>query len=193
MVMDTGNQRAGEIIGTVFIAISLDGFIAREDGGIDWLPGVGEDGTEDYGYHEFIDSVDAIVMGRNSYEMALSFGAWPYGKKPVVVLSSRTVAIGQDIARTVESMHAPPHEVVQRLAGRGWRHLYIDGGKTIQGFLREDLIHRLIITTVPILLGTGIPLFGPLSREIHLQHLETRPFANGLVQSHYEVRRHGAE
>lgn len=181
------------MVGTVYIATSLDGYIARENGGIDWLPGVGEAGTEDYGYHEFIDSVDAIVMGRNSYEMALSFGAWPYGEKPVVVLSSRTVAIGQDIARTVESMHAPPHEVVQRLAGRGWRHLYIDGGKTIQGFLREDLIHRLIITTVPILLGTGIPLFGPLSREIHLQHLETRPFVNGLVQSHYEVRRHVAE
>ncbi|WP_443147632.1 dihydrofolate reductase family protein [Nitrospira sp.] len=191
--MDVRSQRAGEMIGTVFIATSLDGFIAREDGGIDWLPGVGEVGTEDYGYHEFIDSIDAIVMGRYSYEMALSFGAWPYGEKPVVVLSSRTVAIGQDIARTVESINAPPHEVVQRLAGRGWRHLYIDGGKTIQGFLREDLIHRLIITTVPILLGTGIPLFGPLSREIHLQHLETRPFVNGLVQSHYEVRRHVAE
>ncbi|WP_312748464.1 dihydrofolate reductase family protein [Candidatus Nitrospira neomarina] len=157
------------------------------------FPGVGEAGTEDYGYHEFIDSIDAIVMGRNSYEMVLSFAPWPYGKKPVVVLSSRTVAIGQDIASTVESIDAPPHEVVQRLAGRGWSHLYIDGGKTIQGFFRENLIHRLIITTVPILLGTGIPLFGPLSREIHLQHLETRPFANGLVQSHYEVRRHGAD
>lgn len=181
------------MIGTVYIATSLDGFIAREDGGIDWLPRVGEAGTEDYGYHEFIDSVDAIVMGRNSYEMVLSFGAWPYGKKPVVVLSSRTVAIGQDIAGTVESINAPPHKVVQRLAWRGWRHLYIDGGKTIQGFLREDLIHRLIITTVPILLGAGIPLFGPLSREIRLQHLETRPFANGLVQSHYDVRRHVAD
>ena len=179
--------------GSVFIATSLDGFIARENGGIDWLPGVGEAGTEDYGYHEFIDSVDAIVMGRNSYEMVLSFGTWPYGKKPVVVLSSRTLAIRKDIASTVEPMHVPPHELGQRLAARGWRHLYIDGGKTIQGFLREDLIHRMIITTVPILLGTGIPLFGPLSREIHLQHLETRPFANGLVQSHYEVRRHVTE
>lgn len=180
------------MIGTVYIATSVDGFIAREDGGIDWLPGVGDAGTEDYGYHEFIDTVDAIVMGRTSYEMALSFGAWPYGEKPVVVLSSRPVAIGKDIARTVESMNAPPQEVMERLAGRGWRHLYIVGGKTIQGFLREDLIHRLIITKVPILLGTGIPLFGPLPHEIHLQHLETRPFENGLVQSHYEVRRNFA-
>lgn len=191
--MDIRTDRAGEMIGTVYIATSLDGFIAREDGGIDWLPGVGEAGTEDYGYHEFIDSVDAIIMGRNSYEMVLSFGAWPYGKKPVVVLSSGTVGIGKDIASTVEPMHAPPHEVVQRLAGRGWRHLYIDGGKTIQGFLGENLIHRLIITTVPILLGAGIPLFGRLSHEIHLQHLETRSFANGLVQSHYEVGRHVAQ
>ncbi|HNP60471.1 MAG TPA: dihydrofolate reductase family protein [Nitrospirales bacterium] len=184
-----GDTLRGEMIGTVYIATSVDGFIARENGGIDWLPGVGDAGTEDYGYHEFIDSVDAIVMGRASYEMALSFGAWLYGEKPVVVLSSRPVAIGKDIARTVESMDAPPHEVVQRLAGRGWRHLYIDGGKTIQGFLREDLIHRLIITKVPILLGTGIPLFGSLSHEIHLEHLDTRSFENGLVQSHYEVRR----
>ena len=191
--MDIMTRRAGEMTGSVFIATSLDGFIARENGGIDWLPGVGEAGTEDYGYHEFIDSVDAIVMGRNSYEMVLSFGTWPYGKKPVVVLSGRTLAIRKDIASTVEPMHAPPHEVVQRLAARGWKHLYIDGGKTIQGFLREDLIHRIIITTVPILLGTGIPLFGPLSREIHLQHLETRPYANGLVQSHYAVRRHVVE
>jgi dihydrofolate reductase len=186
----TGRHIEEEMTGTVYIATSVDGFIARENGGIDWLPGVGDAGTEDYGYRAFIDSVDAIVMGRTSYEMALSFGAWPYGEKPVVVLSSRPMAIGKDIARTVESMNAPPHEVVHRLAGRGWKHLYIDGGKTIQGFLREDLIHRLIISKIPILLGTGIPLFGPLPHDIRLRHLGTRQFENGLVQSHYEVQRH---
>jgi len=170
---------------TVYIATSVDGFIARENGGIDWLPGGGD--AEDYGYQEFIDSVDAIVMGRSTYEVVLSFGSWPYSEKPVIILSSRQVDIPDDIARTVESMSAPPREVVRRLTERGFRHLYIDGGKTIQGFLSEGLIHRLIITKVPILIGTGIPLFGPLPHDVRLHHLETRPFENGLVQSKYDV------
>ncbi|HWS82220.1 MAG TPA: dihydrofolate reductase family protein [Rubrobacter sp.] len=173
---------------TVYIATSVDGFIAREDGGIDWLPDEGdEEGGEDYGYQEFIDSVDAIVMGRSTYELALSFGSWPYGEKPVTVLSSRHVEIPDAIARTVEAMSVAPREVVQRLAERGYGHLYVDGGRTIQGFLRDGLIHQLILTKIPILIGTGIPLFGPLSHDIGLRHLETRQFENGLVQSRYEV------
>lgn len=173
---------------TVYIATSIDGFIARKNGGIDWLPS-GEDaeGGEDYGYQEFLDSVDALVMGRNTYELALSFDSWPYGEKPVVVLSSRQVNIPNSIARTVESMCAPPQEVVRRLAERGFKHLYIDGGKTIQGFLSEGLIKQLIITKVPILIGTGIPLFSSLPHDVRLHHLETRQFENGLVQSKYEV------
>ena len=173
---------------TVYVATSIDGFIARENGGIDWLPGE-EDAPEgeDYGYQEFIDSVDAIVMGRNTYESALSFGPWPYGEMPVVVLSSRRVDIPDAISGTVESMPAEPREVVRRLAQRGFGHLYADGGKTIQGFLREGLIQRLIITRVPVLIGTGIPLFGPIPQDIRLRHVETRQFENGLVQSEYEV------
>lgn len=178
---------------TVYIATSVDGFIARGDGGIDWLPPVGDaEGGEDYGYQEFIDSVDAIVMGRNTYELALSFGSWSYGEKPVVVLSSRQVEVPGSIAETVESMSAAPQEVVRRLAERGFRHLYVDGGKTIQGFLGEGLIHRLIITKIPILIGAGIPLFGPLPHDVRLRHLETRQFENGLVQTEYEVLRDAA-
>jgi dihydrofolate reductase len=173
---------------TAYIATSLDGFIAREDGAIDWLPaGADAENGEDYGYREFIDSVDAIVMGRNTYELALSFSSWPYGEKQVFVLSSRKVDIPDAIAETVESISAPPREVVRHLADRGFTHLYVDGGKTIQGFLRDGLIHRLIITTIPILIGTGIPLFGPLPHDVRLRHLDTRQFANGLVQSRYEV------
>jgi dihydrofolate reductase len=173
---------------TVYIATSVDGFIAREDGGIDWLPeGGGEEGGEDYGYQEFIDSVDAIVMGRSTYELASSFGSWPYGEKPVVVLSSRRVEIPEAIARTVEAMSAPPREVVRRLAQRGFGHLYVDGGRTIQGFLGEGLIDRLILTKVPVLIGSGIPLFGALPHDVGLRHLETLQFDNGLVQSKYEV------
>lgn len=131
--------------------------------------------------------MDAIVMGRNTYELVLSFDSWPYGEKPVVVLSSRGVDIPDAIASAVESMSGPPREVVRRLAERGFGHLYVDGGKTIQGFLGEGLIQRLIITKVPVLIGSGIPLFGSLSRDIRLRHLETRQFENGLVQSKYEV------
>ena len=173
---------------TVYIATSVDGFIARENGSIDWLAdGDRSQSGEDYGYQTFIDSVDAIVMGRNTYEVVLSFGSWPYADKPMVVLSSRQVDIPEHLATTVEWMDAPPRDIIRRLSERGYEHLYIDGGKTIQRFLWEGCIHRLIITRIPILLGAGIPLFGALPHDVRLRHLETRPFANGLVQSQYEA------
>lgn len=173
---------------SVFIATSLDGFIARPDGAVDWLHGAGdEDGEEDYGYQDFIDSVDAIVMGRKTFETVLALDAWPYGEKPVIVLSSRDLGIPEHIRETVEAMSGAPREVVQRLAERGFRHLYVDGGETIQRFLAEGLIRRLIITRIPILIGSGIPLFGPLPQDVHLRHISTRSFPGSLVQSRYEV------
>jgi dihydrofolate reductase len=173
---------------SVYIATSLDGFIARENGDLDWLPsgGGGENG-EDYGYKAFMDTVDVLVMGRNTYEKVLTFGDWPYGTKPVVVLSSRSLPIPEHITRSVESISCPPAELVSRLAARGARHLYIDGGKTIQGFLNAGLIQRIIITRIPVLIGSGISLFGPLQRDIKLRHIETRQFSSGLVQGEYEV------
>ena len=170
---------------SVYIAASLDGFIARRDGDIDWLGEPPKDG-EDYGYEQFINSVDFLVMGRNTYEKVLSFGQWPY-TVPVVVLASRPLDIPADIAAKVETMSGSPADIVAELAKRGAKHLYIDGGKTIQSFLDADLIQRLIIARIPILLGDGIPLFGPLQRDIKLQHVETHAFANGIVQSAYEV------
>lgn len=173
---------------SVYIATSLDGFIARENGDIDWLPGVNTDGSgEDYGYKEFMDTVDILVMGRHTYEKVLTFNEWPYGNKPVVVLSSGSVNIPGHISQTVKSMSGSPSELVNQLSERGARHLYIDGGKTIQRFLDAGLIQQLIITRVPILIGSGIPLFGPLKRDILLRHIETREFASGLVQSKYEI------
>lgn len=173
---------------SVYIATSLDGFIARENGDIDWLSGGDSDGSdEDYGYKEFMDTVDVLVMGRNTYEKVLTFNEWPYGNKPVVVLSSGSVNIPERIAQSVESMSCSPAELVSQLSERGARHLYVDGGKTIQGFLDAGLIQQLIITRIPILIGRGIPLFGPLKRDIKLRHIETRQFASGLVQSKYEV------
>ena len=168
----------------VYIAVSLDGFIARRDGSLDWLPGAdGSAEGQDYGFGAFMETVDTLVMGRRTYEKVLTFGEWPY-RVPVVVLSSRPPA-GQRPG--VEWMSGAPHEVVERLSARGAKLLYIDGGVTIQRFLDAGLIDRLILTRVPVLIGNGIPLFGPLRKDIPLRHVETRSFATGLVQSVYDV------
>jgi len=168
---------------SVFIATSLDGFIARTNGELDWLP---PGGGEPHGYDEFMATVDALVVGRKTFETALTFDTWPYGEKPVFVLSTRTLAPAPPGA-VVERMSGPPAEIVSQLAARGVRHAYVDGGITIQGFLQAGLIQRLIITRVPVLLGAGIPLFGALQRDVVLRHVGTRQYAGGLVQSEYVV------
>ncbi len=169
---------------SVFIGTSVDGFIARPNGDLDFLP---EGGGEPHGYNEFIASVDAIVIGRKTFETVLAFEAWPYGDKRVVVLSSRPLDLSAVHGGVVEQMAGPPAEIVSQLAARGIKHLYIDGGITIQRFLREGAIQRLIITRVPVLIGEGIPLFGSLTRDIRLRHLATRHYPSGLVQSEYQV------
>ncbi|MDH3943652.1 MAG: dihydrofolate reductase family protein, partial [Anaerolineae bacterium] len=112
---------------SVYIATSVDGFIAREDGSIDWLPSGENSDGEDYGYHDFMNSVDALVMGRNTFEQVMSFGAWPYGKKPVVVLSSQPLLIPDELSGTVSSMSGSVREIVQQMEERGYQKLYIDG------------------------------------------------------------------
>jgi dihydrofolate reductase len=170
---------------SVFIGTSLDGFIARADGAIDWLP---PNGGEPHGYVEFMATVDAIVIGRKTFETVLTFDAWPY-EKPVVVLSSTPEKLKAPAGTDCEIIRATPHEVVARLSERGMSHLYIDGGVTVQRFLAAGLIQRLIITRVPVLIGSGIPLFGPLAHDLRLEHLETRSYRTGLVQSEYQVIR----
>lgn len=170
---------------SVFIATSLDGFIARPNGDLDWLHGDGAEGGP-HGYDEFIATVDALVIGRKTYETVLAFETWPYGGKPVFVLSTRALAPAPPGA-VVEHMSGDPADIVSRLAARGIGHIYVDGGITIQRFLRAGLIQRLILNRIPVLLGAGIPLFGELSRDIRLRHVTTRQFAGGLVQSEYVV------
>ncbi len=173
---------------SVYIATSLDGYIARENGDLDWLPGSdGQSDGEDYGYQPFMDSIDTLVMGRHTYEMVLSFGEWPYGEKRVIVLSSQEIEIPAHLAGTVESSSSSPAKLVNELHKSGAQHLYIDGGKTIQGFLNAGLIDEMIITSIPVLIGSGIPLFGALEQDQKLRHIETSSFANGFVQSKYEV------
>src|SRR5881296_4264524 len=168
---------------SVFIGTSVDGFIARPNDDLDFLP---EGGGEPHGYDEFMASVDALVIGRKTFEKVLTFEAWPYGEKRVFVLSTRPLA-APPLGAVVERMSGAPADIVSQLAARGIQHVYVDGGITIQRFLQAGLIHRLIITRVPVLIGTGIPLFGPLQRDISLKHVATRHFASGLVQSEYLV------
>jgi len=166
---------------SVFIATSLDGFIARENGAIDWLP----ENPEPHGYDEFIASVDTIVIGRKTFETVLGFGGWVYGKKPVVVLSTKELKAPE--GANCDFMNADPREVVAALEQRGIKHIYVDGGITIQRFLEAGLIQRLIITRIPVLLGSGIPLFGPLSHDVQLTHVTTKTFNGGFVQSEYAI------
>jgi|ERR1700728_817450 len=169
---------------SVFIGTSLDGFIARQNGSFDFLP---EGGGEPHGYNEFIATIDALVIGRNTFETVLAFPEWPYGDKRVVVLSSRPVDLSKVRGGVVEQMGGPPAEIVSKLAASGAHHLYIDGGITIQNFLRAGLIQRLIITRVPVLIGEGIPLFGTVPRDVRLRHIATQHYPSGLVKSEYEV------
>ena len=167
---------------SIFIGTSVDGFIARPNGDLDFLP---PGGGEPHGYDEFMATVDALVIGRKTFETVLAFPAWPYGEKRVVVLSSRPVDLSAVRGGIVEQMAGPPAEIVSKLAAGGAHHLYVDGGITIQQFLRAGLIQRLIITRVPVLIGEGIPLFGPLPRDIRLRHLATKHYSSGLVQTEY--------
>jgi len=168
---------------SVFVGVSVDGFMARTDGELDFLP---EGGGEPHGYEEFMSTVDALVIGRKTYETVLGFGSWVYGNKPVFVLSTRELA-PSPAGALVQRMAGEPEEIVARLGKLGIHHIYVDGGLTIQGFLRVGLIQRLIITRVPVLIGNGIPLFGAVAGDIRLKHVATRSYASGLVQSEYEV------
>jgi dihydrofolate reductase len=167
---------------TVFVGVSVDGFIARHDGRFDFL--FGEAGDEPHGFEEFLASVDAIVMGRNTFEVVRGMDAWPYGDKRVVVLSNRPLGAAR---AGVEQMSGAPAEIVARLEASGARHLYVDGGLTIQEFLRAGLIQRLVISRVPVLIGEGIALFGALPHDLQLRHVVTHVYGSGLVKSEYEV------
>jgi len=172
---------------SVFCGVSVDGFLARPDHALDFLD-TGE--QEPHGFDEFYASVDVVVIGRKTFEVVLTFGKWFYGNKQVVVLSSRPLDFSSVKDGVVEQISGEPAEIAEKLKSRGFNHAYIDGGITIQRFLAAGCIDRLVITRVPVLIGTGIPLFGPLPSDINLRHVATRTYGGGLVQSEYEI---GAE
>lgn len=168
---------------SVFVGVSVDGFIAREDGRLDFLP---EGEGESHGYEEFFASIDAVVVGRNTFDTVMTFDNWPYGSTPCFVLSTHDLPPLPDSA-VAERMSGETKEIVALLEARGVRHAYVDGGVTIQRFLRDGLIDRIVVTRVPVLIGAGIPLFGALDADVLLRHVATRAFASGLVQSEYLV------
>lgn len=176
---------------SVFIAASIDGFIARPNGDIEWLHRPEYETAELNGvtYERFIATVDALVMGRKTLEKILSFPEWPYEGTPVIALSHQPLQIPAHLEGKVEVevMAGDVTSLVATLAERGMKHLYIDGGQTIQAFLEAGLVNELIITRIPVLLGQGIPLFSQIGRQLELRHIGTHESDNGFVQSRYQV------
>ena len=174
----------------VFIATSLDGYIARPDGAIDWLmrPQYDLDG-EDYGYAEFTATLSCMVMGRRTFEQVQSFPQWPYEGKRVVVMARSWRRLPAGYEGRAELFAGTPTELVEWLGDAGETGAYIDGGQLIQAFLRDDLIDEMTLTRLPVLLGDGLPLFGTLGVELDFEHQQTRSYASGLVQSTYLRRR----
>jgi dihydrofolate reductase len=172
----------------VYIAASIDGYIAAVDGGVGWLDDIPHPDASAYGFESFMDGVDALVMGRHTFEKVLSFGQWPY-EKPVFVVSSQLREVPEQLRHEVEIISGASPDLVESLNGRGYRNLYIDGGQLITGFLGEDLIDEMIISTIPVLLGSGIPLFGHFATRLHFTLLETKSYSNSLIMNHYQRTR----
>jgi dihydrofolate reductase len=177
--------------GSVFLGMSVDGFIARLDGDLSFLTGGGDAGGApddgeggDFGFAEFVSGIDAIVMGRSTYEFIAPFEEWPYQGRPVHVLSA-TLAEGADPRITV---HRSLDDAVAAIGSAGYRRVYVDGGRTVHAFLRVGLIADLTLSRVPVLIGTGHTPFGELPADIPLEHVRTQTFPSGMVQTTYRVR-----
>lgn len=171
---------------SAFIAVTADGFIARKNGALDWIPST-EGMDEDFGFQPFLESVDALVMGRKTYEFVVASHQWPYGNKKVFVLSDSLKSLSSAIPSSVEIKPPIAGDIYSELKEMGLLHVYVDGGQTIQSFLNAGLLSELILTQIPILIGDGVRLFGKTKKDIKLKHIETMVYTNGFVQNHYEV------
>ena len=168
----------------LYVATSLDGFIARKDGSIDWLSPY-ENGPEDYGYKAFLEKVGIVIMGNTTYEQVLTFGEFPYKGKDCFVFT-RNKEKSKDENVTFVSKNAK--DFISQL--RENKNIWLVGGALIiEEFLKFDLIDEFIITIIPILLGEGIPLFRGRSNEKNLKLIDVKTFDQGLVQLHYERKR----
>ena len=174
---------------SVFIATSLDGFIADKNGGIDWLHSIPNLDHIDMGYAEFTSGIDAIVMGRTTFETVCGFDIdWPY-EKPVFVLSHTLEQLPDELNGKAFLIKGSLNEIVEQIHQKGYYRLYIDGGKTIQGFLKEDLIEEMIITIIPTLLGGGAPLFSNLTNPMEFECTQSTVYLEKIVQNHFRRTR----
>ena len=171
---------------SIFIATSIDGYIADKNGGIEWLDDIPEINTIDTGYDAFTSQIDAIVMGRTTFETVLSFDIdWPY-KKHVFVLSRTLTEVPDNLKDKVFFVNGPLKEVLKTIHNRGLYRLYIDGGRVIQSFLKEDLIDEMVITTIPTLLGGGSSLFGELTQKLNFECFKSVLYLDKIVQNHFK-------
>jgi len=172
---------------SAYIAVSLDGFIARKNGNIDWLTEIDNlDSFEDYGYDEFYQTIDCLIMGSNSFTSIIKYEPWPYADKKVFVLSHAINEVAPQDVDKYEIYSGSISALITKLQKQGYDHISIDGGQTIQSFINEGLINELTITTIPILLGEGIPLFGKVANDIKLKLVESKAYENGYVKNSYQ-------
>ncbi len=179
--------------GSVFLGMSADGFIARLDGDVTWLTGGADANTApedggggDFGFADFVSGIDALVMGRGTYDVIAPFAEWPHQGKPVHVLST-TLEPGAD--PRLAAGHRSVEEARDARGAAGYRRVYVDGGRTVHAFLRAGLIDDLTLSRVPVLIGTGHTPFGELAADVPLEHVRTQTFPGGMVQTTYRVRR----
>lgn len=169
-----------------YLGMSLDGFIAGPNDELDWLEGVEAIAGEDFGFGAFMTSVDALVMGRRTFEAVLGFDIpWPYAK-PILVMSSSLQQIPER-ATDSELFAGDPAAAIAEAADRGWTKLYIDGGRLVSSFINEGLLDELVVSVLPVALGTGIPVFGALEKLTWFSHVSTTTFDNGMVQTTYTL------
>jgi dihydrofolate reductase len=174
---------------SLFIATSLDGYIADKNGGLDWLESIPNPENDDMGFVEFTSGIDALVMGRTTFETVIEFDVpWPYNK-PVVVLSNKLKEIPESYKDKAFLIKGTLTKILDQIHEKGYERLYIDGGTTIRNFLKEDLIDEMVLTTIPILLGGGSSLFAELPNELKFELIGTKTFLNQITQNHYKRKK----
>ena len=172
----------------VYIAQSLDGFIAKKGGDITWLEEFPNPDGSDFGFSDFMKKIDALLMGRNTYEKVLTFGFWPY-EKPVYVVSNTIKVVPENLEGKVFIVRGEIIEILESLESKGLKSIYVDGGKLIQSFLSEDLIDTMIITTMPVIFGEGLPLFASIGRELKWDLVESQVLNKNAVKSEYSRKK----
>lgn len=169
---------------SIYIASSIDGYIARKDGNLDWLH-YGHTGDEDYGFKKFTSTIDAVIMGKNTYEVVSSFDEWAYKNKRVIVLSNTLT----EVRKEAELFSGKLTELLAKLHAENVKHIWVDGGITASKFLEAGLVDDLTISIIAMILGSGIPLFSTMNQERRCHLVSTQSYPSGLVQLKYKIVR----